>query len=319
MYNVGVTHERVFKFFTNKHDAWLREAGINYQFIDQNEKTENENISALITVSLTKEQLARYPNLQAVVAPIASLDQLDLDAIEERGLMIYNTSAHAQFVAERALSLTLAVLGKIVYLHKLLEAGDWAGRINDHGGTAEKWTTLYDRKVAIYGYGRVGEELHKLLEPFRANIGVLSYKDRNPESTESFSTLAELAGWCDVLIVCAPLNSETEGSIDQAIFSELSEKVLINIGRGPIINEDALYESLKKHQLKGFGSDVWYNYPTKDMPSCKPSKYALESFAQVVMTPHNGGTEEKSDDIKYMDVAEQLAQISKGNYSRKIG
>jgi len=123
------------------------------------------------------------------------------------------------------LSLTLAVLGKIVYLHKLLETGDWAGRINDHGGTAEKWTTLYDRKVAIYGYGRVGEELHKLLQPFRADVGVLSYKNRTPENTKSFATLAELADWCDVLVVCAPLNNVTEGSVDQDVFSELRDKI----------------------------------------------------------------------------------------------
>jgi len=70
MYNVGVTHERVFRFFTDKFDAWLREAGISYQFIDQSEKNEHENISSLITVSVTDEQLALYPNLQSVIAPI---------------------------------------------------------------------------------------------------------------------------------------------------------------------------------------------------------------------------------------------------------
>jgi len=318
MYHLGVTHDRVFKFFTEKYDSWLRDAEINYYFVDQNKNTTDEQLTTLITVSLTDDELALYPNLKAVIAPIAATNQLDLDALEKKGVSVFNTSAHAHFVAERALSLTLAVMGKIVHLHKLLETGDWAGRINTQAVTAEKWTTLFDRKVAIFGYGRVGEELNKLLKPFRADVGVLNYKNREIENIKGFNTLEDLASWCDVFIVCAPLNEVTEGSIDKAVFAELNNKVLINIGRGPIIDEEALFESLSKNELRGFGSDVWYNYPTKDMPECKPSKYPLETFSQVVMTPHNGGTEQRSDDIKYMDVAEQAVQIFKGDFSRKV-
>lgn len=318
MYNLGVTHDRVFKFFTEEYDAWLRNAGINYYFVDQKKNTVDEQLKTLVTASLGDGELDRYPNLEAVIVPFAAINQLDLATLLAKGISVFNTSAHAQFVAERALSLTLAVMGNIVTSHKQLEQGNWADRVNGQGGTGKKWTTLYDRKVAIYGYGRAGEELNKLLKPFRSEVAVLNYKNRQFDDVKSVNTLSELADWCDVFVICASLNDTTENSIDQAVFSKLKNKVLINIGRGPIINEDALFTSLSNDELSGFGSDVWYNYPTEEIANCKPSKYPLENFSQVVMTPHNAGTEERADHIKYIDVAEQIVQIAKGDFSRRI-
>ena len=318
MYNVGVDHSRVFEFFKHKHNDWLADTGIHYYSVDRKEITLDENLKTLVTGWITESELAKFPNLEAVVVPFAAINQLDLEALSKKGIKIFNTSAHAQFVAERALVLTLAVLGKVVYLHKELEIGEWAGRLNGTGGSDSKWTSLFGKKLAIYGYGNIGKEIHKLVQPFNVEVGALHYKNRVFEGVETFESIAEMARWCDVFIVAAPLNEHTEGSINRQIFSELNNSVLINIARSPIIEEASLFENLNNNVLKGFGSDVWYNDPTTEVPNCPPSNYPVESFKHVVMTPHNGGSEENSHIIKYIDVADQLAQISKGDYSRQV-
>lgn len=318
MHSIGVAHDRVYGFFKNEYHSWLQKFAINYHFVDRKNKIIDEKIKTLITGSFENDELTYYPNLENIIVPFTGINQLDLHFLAEKGIRIFNTSAHSCFVAERALSLTLCVLGKIVFFHKGLEKGLWADRTSGAGGTGIKWSSLYNKKVAIYGYGSVGKELKNLLSPFKCKIGILNYKNRSFDEVDSFKTLEELASWSDVFIVCAPLNEATQGIINKAIFKKLNGSVLINVARGPIIEEDALFNSLNENALKGFASDVWYNYPTEEITNCKPSKYSLEFFDNVVMTPHNGGTEENADKVKYIDVAEQLVQISKDDYSRQV-
>ena len=316
MYFVGITHARVFKFFSNSHHDWLSNAGIDYVFIDE-ERQHAENIKTLITAEIGSAELKRYPNLEAVIVPFAAINQLDIEALLARNIRIFNTSAHAPFVAERALALILAVLGKVVYFHKLLENGDWAGRVEGRG-FGKTWTSLFEKKVAIYGFGSIGQSLANLLKPFDVEIGILRRKGHNFLDFQTFDSLEDLARWSDVFVISAPLNDATKASVNQSVMAALKDSVLINVGRGEIVDEKALFESLSQNILAGFGCDVWYNYPTAETPICPPSHFPIETFENVVMTPHNGGSTETADEVKYLDVAEQLKMIARGDYSRQV-
>lgn len=321
MYKVGITHARAFKFFDESYRQTFNDAGIEFRYIDPKHHAPDPELRTLITAELSADEMDGYPNLEALMVPFAATSQLDTDALTRKNVRIFNTSAHAPFVAERALALILAVLGKIVFYHKGLERGDWAGREKGGGGTGIQWTTLFDKKVAIYGYGHIGRSCRQLLKPFRAPVGTLNYKGRTADDTQGFDSLEAMSEWCDVFIVAAPLNETTRGSIDTAVFKALPGKVLVNVGRGTIVDEDALYQSLRagpQHGLKGLGSDVWYNYPSEDIATIKPSNHQIETFNHVIMSPHNAGTEESAGIIKYKDIAAQLIQISKGNFSRAV-
>ena len=194
--------------------------------------------------------------------------------------------------------------------------GNWSKRTEPD---RISWTSLSNKRVAIYGYGIIGKEIHRLMKPFGIEVGVIDYRNRRPHDVHVFKRLEELAVWSDVFIIAAPLTDETTGRIDETMFAALKNKVLINIGRGQIINEDALYEALESGSLKGFGSDVWFQYPTKDRKTIMPSKHPIESFDNVVMTPHCAGFEETSLELRYSDVADQLIRIAGGDYkTRKL-
>ena len=217
MYPVGITHARVFKFFSEVHHDWLSEAGIGYTFVDA-EHRPVENIKTLITAEFGASDLTRFPNLEAVIVPFAAINQLDLKALAAKNIRVFNTSAHAPFVAERALALILAVLGRIVYFHKLLEKGDWAGRV-EGGGFGKEWTSLFGKKVAIYGYGAIGQSLAKLLRPFDVEVGILHHKDRKFPGVANFNNLEDLARWSDVFVVTAPLNDDTRASVNRSVLA----------------------------------------------------------------------------------------------------
>ena len=316
MYPVGITHARVFKFFSEMHHDWLSKTGISYRFIGEGDQ-HFEDVKTLITADIDGADLLRYPNLEAVIVPFAAINQLDLKALAAKNIRVFNTSAHAPFVAERALALTLAVLGRVVYFDKLLKAGDWAGRVEGKG-FGKEWASLFGKKVAIYGYGSIGQSLAKLLKPFDVEIGIIRRKGQDVRGVTNFDCLEFLAKWSDIFVVSAPLNEVTRGSVNRSVMAELIDSVLINVGRGAVVDEEALFESLESEGLKGFGCDVWYNYPTPEMPICLPSNFPIQDFNNVVMTPHNGGSTPAADRMKYLDVAEQLAMISKGNFSRQV-
>lgn len=315
MYNIGVQNQDVYNYLNECQRDYLYREGIEYTLIESKNQKVYENVKTIITGKLTAKSLNYYPNLEAVIVHYTGLDGLDIKALTKRNIRIFNTSAHACFVAERALALTLAVMGKVVEFHNGLLKGHWSSRSNDD---RVLWSSLYGKKIGIYGYGTIGKAFKELVVPFKGEVGIIRYKDRQYDGVHILNTLSDLAKWCDVLVVTAPLNSVTVDSVNKEVFDDLIGKVLVNIGRGPIINEEALYNSLTCHHLEGFGSDVWYNYPTKAQPNCKPSHYDLATFKQVVMTPHNAGFEKTSRQVRYEDVIKQITQIAKGDYKRQI-
>jgi phosphoglycerate dehydrogenase-like enzyme len=310
MYKIGTFYRDVFEYFEENVKTEFEARQIRYVYMSRKELVIDQDMDMLITGTLSDEELKFFPKLSAVFVPYTGLDGLNIPALKQRNIQVYNTSAHGFFVAERALALTLAVMGKIVASHNGMVKGSW------HNRTVMEllyWSSLKGKKVAIFGYGTIGQHFHDMVKPFQVEVGIVKYKNRTYKDTLTFKDLHTLADWCDVLVITAPLTDNTKSAIDSDIFQVLTGSVLINIGRGPIIDEEALYTALESGELKGFGSDVWFNYPTKETPICEPSNYDLSQFDQVVMTPHNGGFEENSRKVRYDDVIETIYSIINKN------
>ncbi|MCK8060231.1 MULTISPECIES: NAD(P)-dependent oxidoreductase [unclassified Fusibacter] len=315
MYYAATIYDKVYKYITTNKEREFNKANIEFRLADKDLGVHSK-VQALITGEFNKAMLEVFPNVRAVIVPYTGLNGLDTAPMQSKGIMIFNSTAHSHFVAERALALTLAVLGKLVFYNNNLMKGDWSKRTEPD---RVSWTSLSNKRVAIYGYGIIGKEIHRLMKPFGIEVGVLDYRNRRPHDVHVFKRLEELAVWSDVFVIAVPLTDETNGRIDETMFAALKKKVLINIGRGQIIDEDALYESLKSGDLKGFGSDVWFQYPSKDRKIVMPSKHPIESFDNVVMTPHCAGFEDHSLELRYSDVADQLIRIAGGDFrGRKL-
>ena len=106
----------------------------------------------------------------------------------------------------------------------------------------------------------------------------------------SLSSLSEFWPSADFFVVSVPLTSETTGIVDQAAFAAMrTSAVVLNVGRGPTIDEHALYEALKERRIAGAIIDTWYNYPAPGKPNVLPSALPFHTLPNVVMTPHMSG------------------------------
>lgn len=294
---------KLYKYYTRNLTEILNANNLQIKYSPPKELTFDDSVEILLGGHVTKENIELLPNLKLVIVPYTGLDNLDLDTLKQKSIKVLNTSAHGIFVAERAFSLALALSGRLIEFHNNLTDGNWSQRYtNDF----MSWSSLHNKKVAVYGFGHIGQEVARLFSVFNCEIGILSYKNRTFDKTTNFDSLEELSSWCDYLVVCTPLTEITKNSINEKILSKMEHKFIINVGRGNIIDEADLYNHLNNNFLGGFASDVWYEYPDKKNPDRFPSTYDFHKLNNVVMTPHNAGFEVTAYQVRYKDVLNQI-------------
>jgi len=264
-------------------------------------------VDGIVAGRLSNDQIKRAVKLKHIFIPFTGKNGFDLEYVDKLGIEISTSSAHAKYVAERALSLALSILGKITYYDSELRENKWGDR---NFSTRVSWNSLSNLRVGLYGYGSIGKILHSYIKPFTEDVVIYSrtFKDHviNVESIE------ELFDVTDIVFVCVPLNEETEGSINRSILNRNKGRYLVNIARGKVVDEDSLYEALRDGFLKGYASDVWYQYPSKDNPIISPSKYDLTKF-NVVMTPHCGGFADDSQTLRFVDTLNKIEDYKKNS------
>jgi phosphoglycerate dehydrogenase-like enzyme len=123
---------------------------------------------------------------------------------------------------------------------------------------------------------------------------------------------AFLAG-VDVVVVTLPLTGETQGLVDAAALGAMRPQAwLVNVGRGPVVVEQALYDALRSKHLGGAVIDTWYQYPTPTQPECSPSKLDFAALDNVVMTPHMSGWTSGTVLRRQRTMADNIARLATG-------
>jgi phosphoglycerate dehydrogenase-like enzyme len=127
--------------------------------------------------------------------------------------------------------------------------------------------------------------------------------------------LRDLLPGADALIICLPHTPETDGLLGRAELALLpSHSILVNIGRGRIVDEAALYEALRDGRLRAAGLDVWYSYPPDEATRADwpPSAYPFGELDNVIMSPHRGGAADEAPRLRMAALAEMLNAAAAG-------
>jgi phosphoglycerate dehydrogenase-like enzyme len=206
-------------------------------------------------------------------------DNIDLDVCTRAGVALTITpDGSKKPVATAALTLTLATLHRLNAKMNLAKTNNWNARLDQLG------KGLNNKTVGTIGFGNIASEFFRLISPF--DCKKLSFdpwktqSDADPHGVRLVS-LEELLGNCDVIVVLATLTPETKHLISYDQFKLMKKtSVLINISRGPIVDEIALTEALNNGQIYGAGLDVFEIEPTHH-------ENPLLSMDSVVATPHN--------------------------------
>jgi len=251
---------------------------------------EQPQYEVLVAARAEREHLEASPVLRALIIPFAGLPH------ETRALLgdfphltVHNLHHNAGAVAEMTIALLLAAAKSIVPCDRALRRHDWRPRY------ASNPAILLEGKTAlILGYGAIGKRVACLCRGL--GMDVIATRRRatgaGSESVYPPETLWDLLPRADVLIVTLPLTAETEGLIGHAELGLLPpSSVLVNVGRGPVVDEEALYHALQDGTVHAAGLDVWYAYPGDEHSRMHtpPSGFPFHELDNVVMSPHRAG------------------------------
>ncbi len=260
---------------------------IEFKINDNPEERINElqNSDAVIAGRLTAEEIETTEKLKAVIVPFTGLNNFPIDVINKKNIKLYNTHANAPYVAEHAVALALALLGKVTEFQDDLKKGVW----NRTKEADDMWTSIRRKNIGILGYGHIGKYIAKYLKAFDCRI-VGFRRNVNPQiddfADEISSNLDEVITKSDVLFNVLPLNPETKHIINAEKIAKMKGKYIITIGRGETILEEAMYNGLKDGTLAGAAIDVWYKYPGKSEEPVMPANFPFWELPNVVMSPH---------------------------------
>ena len=274
-----------------------------------------EPCEVLVAGVPTDAQLDAHPTLKTVVVPWSGIGATTRERLLARPqLAAANLHHNAPAVAELALGLLLAVARRIVPFDRALRAGDWTPRYEP-----DPSLSLVGRTALVLGYGAIGRRVGRALAAL--DMHVLAVARRAPAGDDlvgephAVDALDDLLPRAQVLIVALPLTSASRGLVDAARLDRLPQGALVvNVARGPVIDEGALYDALLSGHLGGAGLDVWWRYPRSEdaRSTTAPSVHPFDALDTVVFSPHRGGHAADVDAVRAQALADTLLRLARG-------
>ena len=260
----------------------LERAGIPWRFLDDDTLTPEAlaDVDGLYhyATPLPTTTLDRVERLAVIARHGVGLDYLDVRACTERGIAVTITpDGVTRPMASAAVTLVLALAHRLSDRNRALHEGDWgAGRFLPRG------TGLSGRTLGVIGYGRIGRDVVRLLEPWGMRV-LVTQRTPVAEAGVTYVPLDELLGEADVVVVACPLTDETRGLLDRRRLGLMKPTAfLVNVARGSIVDQATLIDALREERLAGAGVDVVHPEP---LPVDDP----LLAAPNVIGAPHSLG------------------------------
>ncbi|WP_153771837.1 2-hydroxyacid dehydrogenase [Labrenzia sp. CE80] len=227
-------------------------------------------------VKVDEALLDRFPNLEIISNFGVGYDSIDAALCGQRGIMVTNTpDVLSDEVADTALGLMLMTVRELSAAERWLRAGNWQPGKNYPLTKA----TLQGRTLGVLGLGRIGKAIATRAEAFGMTV---HYHGRTKQQDVSYpyhATLKGLAEACDTLMLVAPGGASTRHMVNAEILETLGpDGILINVGRGTVVDEAALIEALRSGTILSAGLDVF-----EDEPSVPQALIEMEN---AVLLPH---------------------------------
>ena len=273
----------------------------------------------LITGFPPRDHLERNDRLQAMIIPFAGVPGGTRRVLADfPDLPIHNIHHNAVAVAEMTMTLYLAASKRLLPIDNTMREGNWQPRYLDE---ATRSVSAYRSTALILGYGAIGREVAKRCQAFGMRVMATRFTVTEPETDElgtevyPADALYDLLPQTDALFIALPLTPETGGLIGEEELALLHEQaVVVNVGRGPVIDQEALYEALKEKRIYGAGIDVWYHYPSspEERFNTPPADYPFHELDNIVMSPHRASNTSYTEVARYEYLAKVLNPLAEG-------
>jgi len=248
----------------------------------EREAAEADGLLTMVSDRVDDALLDRAPRLKVVANMAVGYDNIDVQSCTRRGILVTNTpGVLTETTADLAWALLMAAARRIPEAERVVREGRW-----------KSWAPMmltgqdvYGATLGIVGMGQIGSAVARRARGFDMKI-LYHNRRRRPEAERSlgaeYRDLDSLLRESDFVVILTPLTPETRGLIGERELSLMkSNAVLVNAGRGGVVDEDALYRALKEGRIWAAGLDVFEKEPV-------PADHPLLTLPNVVVLPHIG-------------------------------
>lgn len=265
------------------------------------EKTAAEQTQARVTdadvivtnkVVITKEIMENSASLKLICVAATGMNNVDLEGAKRLGIAVKNVAGYStDSVIQHTFSMLFYLMGHSRYYDESVKDGTYSnsGVFTD---VSRPFFEVKNKKWGIIGLGEIGRGVAKVASCFGADVCYYSTSGKNDNSEYASVDLDTLLGTCDIITIHAPLNEQTNNLLDELQLSKCKEgAIILNLGRGGIINEDAVAKLVDQKDLY-FGLDVFAKEPlSSDSPLLN-----VKNKNRLYMTPHIAWTSVEARD-----------------------
>ncbi len=264
----------------------LNSKDIEFDIYPVKERLEEENLLEIIDKyhavicgddRFTPKVIDVATNLKVIVKWGTGIDSIDKAYAQSKGVQVRNTlNAFTEPVSDSVLAMLLVFARKVIESDRIMKAGEWRKTFG---------ITLGEVSVGIIGLGNIGKAVARKLQPFNSKIYATDILDIPSETTEKYNlevtSLDELLKSSDFVVVCCDLNSSSLHILNKEKIKLMKPNaVLVNMARGPLVNESDLINALEKKEIAGAGLDVFEEEPL-------PKESPLRKMDNVLLSSHN--------------------------------
>ena len=257
------------------------------------------DVDAILVRSATQvdaEAIAVAKNLKIIARAGVGLDNVDIKAATQAGVMVVNApTSNIISAAELTVGHIVSLARRIPAANASLKSGAW--KRSSYTGVE-----LFEKKAGIIGLGRIGALVAARLQGF--GMEILAYDPyitpaRAQQLGVTLVELDELLGQSDFVTIHMPKTPETIGMLGKDAFAKMKNSAyVINVARGGLVDQDALYTALKNEEIAGAGIDVFVQEPSTDLP--------FFEFENVTVTPHLGASTDEAQEKAGVSVAKSV-------------
>jgi phosphoglycerate dehydrogenase-like enzyme len=262
------------------------------------------------------ELLQSESRLKMLQTFAAGVDPIDFTAVPEGSdILICNSHINAAEVAEYAITLLLTVAKNTIPNDRELRKGDWKFAFGGPNPNVE----IRNKICLIIGLGNIGSEIAKRLKGFDVTIhaATRSGTSKHADLAEKLVRIDEVKQFveeADFIILSLPLTPDSKGLVNEEFISLMkSNSILVNVSRGPIVEEQALFNALRENKIRGAGLDVWWRYPKKWRGTGNPpTDVPFQDLENLVASPHRAGYSENTEREYFQFAGENILRFIQG-------
>ncbi|MBX7170018.1 MAG: D-2-hydroxyacid dehydrogenase [Pyrinomonadaceae bacterium] len=245
------------------------------------ERLQNATIAVTNKVQIRKEEIDQLPNLRMIAVAATGTDCIDVQYCREKGIVVSNVRNYASFsVPEHVFSLILALRRKLIEYNNYTKSQKW--QLSDIFCSLDfPIHNLHNSTLGIIGYGVLGKAVEKLALAFGMKVLIAEHKGITT-ARENRIAFEEVIQNSDIISLHCPLTDETRSLVGKPEFRQMKHNsLLINCGRGGLVDENALVEAIKNGEIAGAGVDVLSNEPP-----INGNPLLDANLPNLIVTPH---------------------------------